>query len=445
MGGDVVTNAHNIGLGARFKPDSVTNILINANYTIGLQNEQRISDVQSNNNQLGALSDGNIFQHNPASTYYYKHNFNITRLSRTKKGRRFSFNQSLDVNNRFNDYSTSSDIRFLYPVFYDSTLSQLRKERIPRTDAVTSLLYSEPISKNFTLRFGGRHEYSQLYNTVSTFNKSNGSDKFDLLNDSLSSRFKRIGNRFLCNAGLEYKYKKFTITPTARVLFQSFENTLASLPASIVQKKNNLLPGLTIVYKQLNFNYNKDVTMPSYSYLIPVSDNTNPYYIVKGNADLSPIIRQNFSINYFFNDPKRNLYTFLYFNGTFSQHDVIQSIVVDDKGVQTTTPVNANGSKSLFANFNVNKQYKNNPKFIFSWNVGGGYNYNRSLLLYNNTNSAQQTFNLNNWCGFGLNFSDKVEWNTNLSVGYNFTNYTSAQFKNINIRRTWVDNQLVVR
>ncbi|GAB2813816.1 outer membrane beta-barrel protein [Ferruginibacter profundus] len=445
LGGDVVTNAHNIGIGARFKPDSVTNMLINANYTIGLQNEQRISDVQSNNNKLGPLSMGNIFQNNPASTYYYRHNVNITRLSKTKKGRRFNFNQSLDINNRFNDYSTEYNLHYLYPASYDSLLSQLRVERIPRTDAVTSLLYSEPLSKKITLRFGGRHEYSQLYNTINTFNKSAASDKFDLLNPALSSRFHRTGNRFLFTSGLEFKWKNLTITPTARVLLQSFENNLASLPASINQKKNSLLPALGIVYKQFNFNYTKDVTMPGYNYLIPVSDNTNPYFITKGNTGLLPVERQNFSVNYNYYNPKTNFNSFIYANGSFAKNDVIQSIAVDDRGVQTSIPVNTNGTKSFYANFNINKQYKHNPKFIFSWNVGGYYSINSSLLLYNNASSRQRNYTLNNWGGIGLNFNDKVEWNSSINLGYNFSQYTSDRFKKLNIRTTWLDNELVVR
>lgn len=445
LGGDVVTNAHNIGIGARFKPDSVTNILINANYTIGLQDEQRISDVQSNNNKLGSLSAGNIFQYNPASTYYYRHNVSITRLSKIKKGRRFNFNQDLDINNRFNDYSTEYNLRFFYPTVYDSMLSQLRVERIPKTDVVTSLLYSEPLSKKFTLRLGGRHEYSQLYNTVNTFNKGAGSDKYDVLNTALSSRFNRKGNRFLFTTGLEFKWKDLTLTPTARLLLQSFENTLASLPSPINQKKNNLLPALGIVYKKLNVNYNKDIQMPGYSYLIPVSDNTNPYFISKGNPDLLPMERHNFSVNYNLNNPKTNLNAFVYASGTLTNNDVVQSIIVDDRGVQTTMPVNANGSKNFYLNFNISKQYKNNPAFTFSWNTGASSGFNQSLLLYNNSNNRQQTFNLNNWLGFNLNFNDKIEWNSSVSLGYNFTRYSTAVFKAINNRFTWWDNELIVR
>lgn len=445
LGGDVETNAHNIGIGARLKPDSVTNILFNANYTIGLQDEQRISEVSSNNNILGALSEGNIFQYNPAKTYYYRHNLNITRLSKTKKGRRFNFNQSLDINNRFNDYSTESSLRYLYPAVFDSNYAQLRIERIPRTDAAVSFNYSEPLSKIMTIRLGGRYEYSQLYNSINTFNKDAATDKYDVPNPDLSSRFKRIGNRVIITPGLEFKWKKLTVTPGVKVLMQSFDNKLASMPDNIRQKQNDLLPTLGIVYKKINFNYSKDIVMPGYMSLIPVTDNTNPYLIVKGNTALKPMERDNLSLFYNYNNTKSNLYASVYGGGSFTSNDVVQSVHVNAQGVQTTMPVNANGSSNFYMNFNINKQYKQNPKFIFSWNTGGNYNYNKSRLFYNDLESLQSTVYFNNWLGINLNFNDKIEFNSSVSQGHNFTRYTSDQFKKVNIRSTWLDNELVIR
>jgi hypothetical protein len=445
LGGDIVTNAHNIGVGARFKPDSVTNILMNANYTIGLQNEQRISTVQSNNNKLGDLSNGNIFQNNPAATYYYRHNFNISRLSKTKKGRRWNFGQSLDVNNRFNDYSTESTQHFLYPNTYDSTLEQLRVERIPRTDAVTTFLFSDPISKKFTWRFGARHEYNLLYNTVNTFNKDAGTDKFDVLNSALSSRLNRTGNRFLFTLGLEFKWKDLSIMPTVRAQTQSYKTILASLSVPINQSLKSILPAFAVTYKKLSINYFKDIVMPGYAALIPVSDNTNPYFITKGNPDLLPTERHNYSISYNYNDTKRNLNAFLYTSGTISNNDVIQSYTVDSRGVQTLQQVNANGSKNMFANFNINKQYKTNQKFIINLYVGGYSGFNENLLLYNSIKSRQTTYNFNTWAGAGINLNDKVEWNTSFSFGSNFTRYSNDVFKPIKARFTYMENELVVR
>ncbi len=443
---DVVTNGHNIGLGARLKPDSVTNFLANVNYTIGLQNEDRYSGISSSNNQLGMLSNGNIGQFNQSNTYYYRHQLSLTRLSKRKKGRRFTISQSLDVNNRFNDYITDSKTQFHYPVNSDSLLFQLRSERIPRTDAVTSFNYSEPLSKVWTIRLGGRYEYGKLNNGVTTYNKPDSTSKeYDIYNAPLSSHFSRESNRFFLTGGLEFKYKSLTLTPSVRTLWQYVNNNLASLPAAIKQQRFDVLPGFTAVYKQLNFNYSQDITLPNYNYLIPVSDNTNPYYINKGNAALLPSERNNLSLNYYFNNPKKSMNINVYINGAFTSNDIIQSISVSDQGVQTNMPVNANGSSNFYAYFNISRQYKTRQNFIFSWSLNSNYSLNRNKLLYNNESSWQTTFNLGNGAGISLNWNDKFEWNANYYLGYNFTRYTNKAFTKLEVVSHNWDNELILR
>lgn len=443
--GSVVTHAHNIGIGGKFKPDSVTTLQLSANYTIGIQDENRISDIASNNNILGVLSNGDILQNNKANTYYYRHALSYTRLSKTKKGRRYTINHNMDVNNRFNDYSTDSKTSYLYPTAYDSLLRQLRQEGVPRTDIVTSFNYSEPISKTFTLRVGGRYEYSKLNNAITTFNPNSVNQKFDIVNNLLSSNFFRESNRAYLTTGFEFRNKDLTITPNLRFLVQSVNNILASLPNPIKQKSNDLLPGLSVTYKQFNFNYNKDISLPGYTNLIPVADNTNPYMITKGNPDLLPAERHNFSVNYYFNNPKKNLNIGLNANGGYSKNDVIQGVTIDQRGIQTNLPINADGSVNYGINYNVNRQYKNNPRFTLSWNFGAWYGFNRSRLLFNGENSTQETYNLQQWGGLNFNFNDKVEINNNGGYGYNFTNYSSKAFKQIKISSYNLSTELIVR
>jgi hypothetical protein len=443
MGGGVVTNGHNMALGARFKPDSVTNILLNASYLIGGSDEQRLSDITSVNNKIGQLSSGDIDQNNLGKTRYYRHSAVITRLSKKKKGRRYTINHNLDINNRFNDNYTNSEINFLYPTPYDSTNGQLRNERIPRTDAILMFNYSDPLSKHFNLRLAGRYEYSHLHNNISTFNSS-GQD-YDVPNASLTSKFQRTGHRYFIGTGIEYKWKDLSITPSARFLAQSVDNNLVSQQYKIRQRKNSVLPVLQIVYKQLNVSYNKDINLPSFNFLIPVRDNTNPYFITKGNPDLQPTERHNFSVNYYYNNPKRLLNVGGWFNLSLTNNDVVQSIVVDDKGVQTTTPINADGSKGAYMNMNIHKQYKKNPKFIFTWNTGNNLNFNRTKLFYNGKESWQSTFGYSHWVGANLNWNDKVEWNTSYSIYHNFTRYSTTQFKPLEINNHWWDNEVVIR
>lgn len=440
--GETITHAHNIGLGARLKPDSVTNILINASYTLGNTDEGRASDIFSNNNKLGDLSHGDVLQNNLGKTRYYRHSVSITRLSKTKSGRRFTINQNLDINNRFNDNSTETELVFLYPSTFDSIAAQLRKERMPRTDASFNFNYSEPLGKKFTVRIGGRYEYGKLRNDINTFNRD-GAPGFDIPNAGLSSEFERQSNRVLITPGLEFKWKDLTITPSARVLLQYVDNRLAA--TSIQQKQSNLLPALSVSYKQLYINYNRDIALPYYNYLLPVQDNSNPYFITLGNTALLPIERNSIWLNYNYNNTKRSLNMNVYINGSFSENDIIQSTTVDEKGVQTIMPVNANGSRSFYMYYGFSKQYKKNPKFSFSWNTGANINYNRNRLLYNGESSWQSTFNLGNWVGINLNWNDKIEINSTYGPGYNFTDYTSPNFKKLEVIYHWVDNELIVR
>ncbi len=442
--GGTVTNAHNIGIGTRLKPDSLTNILLNANYTIGLSDERKNSLIASNNNYLGDLSTGNIGQFNGSNTYYYRHSASVTRLSGKKAGRRFTISHNLDMNNRYNEYNTETDLRFIYPNVYDSIAAQQRRERIPRTDASLAFNYSEPLTKKITLRLSARDELGVLKNNIGTYDQVSGQGH-DSLIDALSSGFNRTSNRLLLSPGLEFKWRGLVITPSARLLMQHVRNELASLPDAIIQKQNDVLPSLNVQYKKLNLSWNQDIVLPSYVYLNPVPDNTNPYFITLGNAALAPARRNNIGVNYQFNDQRRNFNASVYGSGGITSNDVIQSITVDDKGVQTTRPVNADGSRNMYVNFNLYKQFRKSNPFNFSLNAGGNYNYNRNRLLYNGESTWQSTFYLNNWVGGSFNFSDRIEFNTSYSPGVNFTRYSSTVFRKLNVHYSWWDNELVVR
>jgi hypothetical protein len=442
--GDMITHAHNIGIGARLKPDSVTNILFNASYTLGQQNEDKFTDVTGNNNKTGPLSDGTVIQHNDANTYYYKHFISISRASKKKKGRLFNFNQNLDIDNRFNNQTSESNIQYMYPVVYDSAYAQLRKQRVPKTDVAVFFNYSEPLDKHFTIRVGGRYEYNKLNNNIYTYNKNNDG-KFEVYNLLLSSDFNRISHRMIFNPGLEYKWKDLVITPSIRLLQQNVNNKAESAAMSLKQDQFNVLPGFSVRYKQWSFNYSKDVNLPGWNFLNPVKDISNPYFISLGNPDLLPSKRHNLSLNANINNQKRYLSVWGWANVGFTENDIIQTYQLDEKGVQTNYPVNVNGSRNYGMNWGINKQYKTQHNTIFMWNIGNWMNVTKSRLIFNNTDGWQTTYNYNQWMGVGLNLNDKFEWNINGGFNYNSTEYTNDAFQKLKVKGYNIGNELVLR
>jgi hypothetical protein len=119
--------------------------------------------------------------------------------------------------------------------------------------------------------------------------------------------------------------------------------------------------------------------------------------------------------------------------------------MVDNRGVQTTTPVNANGSNNTWMNYNISKQYKYNRKFILSANIGGYFSLNRNRLFFNTISSWQNTFTMYNWGGLNMNWNDKFEWNNNFQLTRNFTRYTSNQFNKINLTGHDLSTELILR
>jgi hypothetical protein len=440
----VNTNTHNIGGGMRLKPDSVTTIIMNANYTIGLSNEGRQSMVNTLNNKLGDLSASRIFQNNESASHAYRHTLNYVKLSRTKKGRRLSFTNTLDINKRNSDYLTESETNIYYPGSATSFISQLRRDSIPRIDARAYAIYSEPISSKFSLRVNSQYEYGQNRNEVSTYGKS-VTNRYDSLYPGYSSNLKRQTHRLVNSFAVDYRYKNLTISPTVRSIWQTSQVQTPYLPAAFRQSQHNFAPALSIVYKQLNIGYDQGIVLPGYNYLIATTDNSNPYYITRPNPNLLPSRRDNVYVNYYFNNVKKNLTAFFTGQVLFTKNDIVDNISVDNTGVQTTTPVNANGSRRFFLNYSFSKQYKYNQKFTLATNMGGFHSYTRNRLMFNSISSWQNTFVIQKWTGLNLNWNDKFEWNNTYSIGYSFTRYTSKQFTNLKLVNHDVSTELVLR
>lgn len=442
--GNAITNTHNIGIGLRLKPDSVTSLLVSANYTLSFFNEERLNLVINNNNKYGKLSEGNIRQANDATSTAYRQSINFYKLSRTKKNRRFVVNHNLDWSNRAGDFITEGENNFFYPNLGTYRINQLRNDGSPRVDTLLLAYYDEPLTKKLMFRIQSQLEYGQNKNEINTYEQS-ASMKFDSLIYDLSSSLNRKTAKAVNSLLLVYKIKGFTLTPGLRSFAQTSEVKTPFLLKPFRQSGHNFGASLNIVYKQLSILYDKGVVLPGYQYMIATVNNSDPYFVVKPNPNLLPSIRHNFSVNYYYNNQKKNLSVFVFGQSTLSKNDIVESITVDNKGIQTTMPINANGSNRSTFNYSITKQYKYNQKFSLTSNIGGYYSYNRSRLFFNDINSWQNTYSLFHWASLYLNWNDKFEWNNSYQLGNNFTRYTSNRLAEINLANYDLTTELVLR
>lgn len=440
---DVMINAHNIGLGAKLKPDSVTNIIAGINFMMGKTVDDRETLVTSDHSVWGHLNDGVVDIDRKNLSKNYTHYINFNKLSKTKKGRRFNLNHNFSWRLRDNKSLNNSAINYKYPGTLDSIFNQQRNEYIPTLNASVSGNYSEPLTKRLSARVDARYEYEKLKNTINTFDWDNGTI---VKNDGLSNAFTRTSNTASASAGLEYRYKKLTITPRLRYQWQHFNNRLASLEDDVVQKLNTVLPELSIQYGKLNINYSKRVILPNYRYLIPVFDNTNPYIINNGNPNLLPAIYHGVEVNMNAYDPKLSLNVWGWARASTTTNDVIQNITQQSNGVQIIEPMNAKRGKNIAGNAGINKQNKFSQKFSMSSDIGFYYEYRENYFSYNSNLSKQFNNNLNLWGGVGFNWNDVFELNNNFSYGFQkVKNSNTKDFKSYDVHNYQLSSEQILR
>jgi hypothetical protein len=304
--------------------------------------------------------------------------------------------------------------------------------------------FSEPLSKKLTLRTGALFSLSKEEQDITVFGKG-GNSHYEDVNDDLSAGFQRDHYRFGGSASLSYKIKKLTITAGVSAVAQDVQNTFRGIVYPVNQHLFNILPNININWNQFSVNYNESYNPASSSSLIPVPDVSNPFFIRKGNPNLLPRHSRSLNAHFYKYDPKSAVNYNLYIYGNLVDNDVISHRVIDANGIQTTTPVNADGTRSLNSSIGFGKEFKNKQKFIFSFRLGSWLGYNRSKLLVNDNTGYQSSTQFSPSAGFGLNWNDVVEIRPEYRISFSGTRYTDPAFTNLSIVTQNLESEFIVR
>jgi hypothetical protein len=436
---------HNASAGANLKPDTLTDINFRSSYSYATTDENIGAAININNNKTGLVSKGAGKQFNNTYTDRYNHNLFVTRRFKAKKGRTLNFYNIVNYSKSRQRFITESENQFYVPSFTDSLFNQMRSQDIPTLSVNTNLNFAEPLSKKFTLRFNNKYDFLKDHQDIGIYDKNVASAKYDIMDFSQSTGFMRTQNRFVSTLSLAFKYKKLTVTAGAGALWQSIHNEFKSMATPINMNLFNIVPSFSLNWKQLSAQINKDVTAPYITNLNPVPDSTNPFYIRYGNPYLRPARRTSFNIsNYNFFQASGSSYNF-YVGGSFINDDVIMSRTVAANGVQTVVPVNADGTVNFYAGVGFGKEYKNKQKFIFSFRVSPGFNFDRRKLIVNNNASTATNIQFGPTFNIGLNWNDIVEFRPQYSPGISKTRYTDPFFRNIQAITHYTETELIIR
>ena len=435
---------HNVGAGMSIKPDTLTDIMARANYSYATNADDIAANLGVVNNKTGPLSTGIGSQLNKTFNNNYNHNLSLTRRFKAKKGRTLNINHNLNLTKNLQRYITESENEYYYPFPSDRDFNQLRRQDVPTLSVNTNFNFSEPLAKQLTLRFNNQYNYLADQQDVAVFNKD-GNSKYDVLDLSQARGFERDQHRVNSYLGLSYKIKQVTFSAGINGLWQTIHNNFKNVNLPINTTLFNILPSFSFNWKQLSMQINQTVNAPGISNLNPVPDSTNPFFIRYGNPFLKPAKRTSFYVNNFIFLQNSGTSFNVYANGNFTDNDVIISKTIGANGVQTTRPVNANGSVNFYAGIGFGKEYKNKQKFIFSFRFSPYINFDKRKLIVNNQVSTVSSFGFGPNLNVSLNWNDIVEFKPTYSPGISRTSYSDPSYSNLKVITHYLENELIIR
>lgn len=439
------TFTHRVGVGVKGKIDSLTRFEFRPSVVLSDQASKRFTGTTSNDNYKGLLNTGNNEQKTEANDLGYTHSFLLFKNFR-KKGRTLNVTHSVNYgNNENNQVNEALNTFYGNGLATETSISQLRDRDQQNLTATLNTNFNEPLTKRWSVRLGYIVTYFNNNDVVATFNKGNGSSKYDIPNMALTNGLARESWRNSLSPGLNWKYKKWTVTGTANLLLLNIENNFSKTNEKVNQHYKYILPGITINWKEINFNYSANVTPPGIADIQPTPDNSNPLFIMQGNPALKPVTAHTLNLNYFKNITAKTLFVNVYMYGNFRDNAITRSRAVLPNGVQVATPVNVDGNQELYNFFNINKQRKFNKDFQISFGGGYNFNYNRNYLIVNNRKSYVTITDIGPRTSGSLNWKDMIEWNYSFYMGFNRAFYQSNAFTDLKTNRSDLNTELVIR
>lgn len=435
---------HSVSAGYKLKPDSVTNLDMNASFTAAESRKDVFSSISTHHNKLGQLSEGEGDMLRRITNKQYNHRIQFTRRSRNKKGRVLDLGHSFNYGANLQHILTEQDNLFWLPAADTTLFEQLRIQDVPGVNGDLNANFTEPLTERLSVRLSQQLEYRKDQQVINTFLPS-GSGKYEDLNEQLSNGFFREQRRSNTTVAFTYRIKAVNLTAGANALWQDIENVFRKTTSPVNMRLFDIMPSFNINWKRLSVHYSQNVNAPAIAYMNPVPDNTNPFMIRENNPGLKPTRQKIIRANYGYMIPKSFVNMGFYLSGFFADDDIILARNIDERGVQVNKPVNADGSRSFMSNIYLRKQFKNNTKFTFSLNTFFWINCQRQALMVNNISGFVNAFSMAPSAGFGIDWNSVLEFRPTYSLFISQTRYTNNAFENLYIPTHNVNAELVVR
>lgn len=424
-----IRNNHDIETRLQYEPDSTNTFIAKAginisNYSTNNINNQLFLNSESirlNLNTINNSNRNNTIDFNSLLLYYRKFQ---------KKGRRIGISAAYELNNDYEIKDVDNINEFFKVGSYSDLIKLLIKtnEDVKENLVKSSLVYTEPLWKKFTLLGFYNFSYATSIQNNNSLDKEQNNIAIDSLN--LSYQTKKLYNRI----GTSLNYNHNGVNISAGAAFQSIILNGNSKASSLYEAKplpyNNFVPNLEFNIEfpndiYLDGSYSYKIDAPDINYLFPIPNLTNRLYQTLGNVDLVPESYHSFDGRLSWWNQANMVSIYLYADANFYDNKIIynqKTQFVDSIGYVTISkPDNVKGGKDFSTNL-----WTNFPivKTILSMSVSAGYGYDNSPIFINSIENITKSNSVNGNTNFNLNIGDKLSFSIGASVNYTDSRYS---------------------
>ncbi|MBA3673590.1 MAG: TonB-dependent receptor [Chitinophagaceae bacterium] len=307
-------------------------------------------------------------------------------------------------------------------------LNQMKDYDLSTTNLSSKFIYTEPLSKEYSLEVGYQLAYNYGNNNQLTYSYSPASGKYDLSVDSLSNQFKQNIIQNIPSAKINFANKKLKINAGSGFGFTNFQLKDLTFNKDYNRNYVNFFPtaNITYTYKpnhSIRFNYNGNTRQPTINQLQPLRNNNDYFNEYIGNPDLKPSFSNSFNLSHNSYNFLKDLYTYISLNARVTSNSITNNRTIDiNSGKIISQPVNTKGNISLNLWSGGGFKIK---KLDTRVNLNPNISYNKYADVINSKISFSRV--LNSGLSVGLSKSKEKKYDISLNNNFSYNSNTTSQ------------------
>lgn len=317
-----------------------------------------------------------------------------------------------------------------YRLDSNQTINQYYNDSLHSYSISPTLVYTEPVSKKSIIQINYNYTYNKSNTINNTYDYNDSLKEFSAFDSLFSNSYKftSYSNRFT----LSYRIQdpKFNFNIGSGVQLTHFNSLNTTKDIDVQHSYVNLTPTINFSYsfsnnQRLRFYYTGRTGSPTASQLQPLTTTSDDINFTVGNPNLKPQFTHSIRILYQSYDPSTQHVLFATVNASTTVNDIQNSIIPTNKGGDTSTFINLNGTYNFAGYFNYGfalKHPKSNLNFITNVNYSQSQN-----LVY----SVYSHLGFQHDYTRSTSFSEKINWTTNIKKNFDM-NFSSASVYTIN-------------